>query len=157
MIQQPYQNNKKNSNVEAVCRKAAEYSSDAPAWPNEQPVIVMPPGSDPISLGMPGAAVYPQAEQKNDVASAAPRLSNTGIQEMSAFLQNNTGKCIRLSFRPESNRTDQIGILLEAGNAYLVLQEFASQNLFLCDITDIQSIHIYNELLPDTSRSLFGI
>ena len=155
MIQQPHRKNINNSEAEKICRKAVEYSSGAPAWPNEQPVIVMPPGSDPISLGMPDAAVYPQREQQ----SVTPTQANPSEhkQGINTFLTRNLGKFVRLSFRPEDGHCDQLGILLETGNSHLVLQEFASQYLFLCDISSVQSVHIYNEPLPDNSRTLFGI
>lgn len=158
MQQQPHRKNINHSEAEKICRKAAEYSSDAPAWPSDQPVIVMPPGSDPISLGMPGAAVYPQTEPKAKSPAATPQTGTSeNGREMNTFLTNNLGKIVRLSFRPESGHCDQIGVLLETGNSYLILQEFASQNLFLCDIASVQSVHIYNEPLPDSSRTLFGI
>lgn len=165
MNQQPYRKNNKNAEAEKVCRKAAQYSSNAPAWPSEQPVIVMPPGSDPISLGMPDAVVYPQSEPYQSPAPDIPKtdhptndITNTNKQpELNTFLLRHLGKCVRLSFSPEAERADQLGILLEIGNSYLVLQEFASQNLFVCNLSYLQSIHIYNEFLPDTSRSLFGI
>lgn len=158
MQQQPHRKNINHSEAERICRKAAEYSSGAPAWPNEQPVIVMPPGSDPISLGMPDAAVYPRTEPKNTAPATPPQTkgSESG-NELNTFLTNNLGKIVRLSFRPESGHCDQLGILLETGKSYLVLQEFASQNLFLCDSAAVQSVHIYNEPLPDNSRTLFGI
>lgn len=135
-----------------------EKSSDH--YYTEPPVIVMPPGSAPIPVGIAGKAAYqtiPNEKSFIQNASEQDSTANTNSRELSDFLLRHLGKCLRISLKSESDHAEQMGTLLEIGNSYLILQEFASQNLFLCDLSAIRYIHIYHEPEAEAPRSLFGI
>lgn len=133
-----------SASQQEVCRKAAEYAAPPPSWPSEQPVIVMPPGSDPISVGMPGTPVYPAANTAGSDLPEVPQNRAASAVNICSMLSNYTGECIRLALENGTGSyIERLGILKETGGSYLVLRELGSQNLFVCRAADVKFFNIY--------------
>ncbi|MEE0859596.1 MAG: hypothetical protein U0M12_09075 [Acutalibacteraceae bacterium] len=63
---------------------------------------------------------------------------------MTSFLRTQTGKKARVEFKDDYNITIKYGCLVGVGENYIVLQEFNSDTLLVCDNSDIKFITLCN-------------
>lgn len=85
------------------------------------------------------------------VPAAEPVPDRNGQYYMAEYLGQFIGQCIgvQMFLGCGCQLIDRIGVLIEVGNGYIVL-ETCRQDLLLCDLDSVKFISIYRSLIGDT-------
>ncbi len=135
-----------------------------PPWPSEQPVVVIPPGSNAASVGMPESPVRRMTEyddglngNMNGQEREFPIMGFPNPQDsmmsggcmnsvsVNGYLCGHTGKYVKIEFIfGEQTHIEKTGILRSVGQNFVVVREMGSENDIVCAINKIKFITIYN-------------
>ena len=84
------------------------------------------------------------ATNKINTNQISDSIAVQDLQCMNSFLRTQTGKKAQVEFRDDYSITIKYGYLVAVGENYIVLQEFNSDNLLVCDNNDIKFITLCN-------------
>ncbi len=121
-----------------------------PPWPNQQAVMVVPPGSNSTSIGRPNDKIYSQPVQR-EFSNLHTRqeeipLNSNGVDTENGvgFLQNNLGQKVRAEFMFGNNvHMEKYGTLEGVGKDFLVIGQPEMGQSVMCGMGNMTFIYIY--------------
>ncbi len=136
-----------------------------PPWPNEQSVVMIPPGSKATSVGKPENRTYimnSDSQQNERELRRDPIMSNNSPQNtlatqkvipeiqpqtysVSDYLSTQTGRYIKVEFLFGDNiHMEKNGMLEEVGKDFIVIRENGTNTNIVCASNKIKFINIYD-------------
>ena len=139
-----------------------------PAWPYEQPAIVIPPGSNMAAIGR-TEEINDSLNQVKDTGSFSTRNASLPIMgymsgenkmysrpgsflqkdcssaSVSSYLCQNIGNYAKVEFLfGENTHVEKVGILDSVGKDFIVLTEAGTGTKIVCSTSNIKFINIYD-------------
>jgi hypothetical protein len=101
-------------------------------------------GQSPISAGMPAQSATTSGTLLPPPGAETPSTVQSPYYT-AGFLRNFIGCNMRVEFLIGTSGAlvDRIGVLMEVGASYIVLQPFQSDDLLMCDLYSIKFVTIY--------------
>ena len=99
----------------------------------------------PLSAGMPAQSAVTGGMQMPPITSADTPSTVQSPYYTAGFLRNFIGCNMRVEFLIGTSGAlvDRVGVLMEVGASYIVLQPFQTDDLLMCDMYSIKFVTIY--------------